>query len=100
MGYLASLLMGRFSSIIGALANALGLVRKCGIPKMSNPTQFLQSAAMQEEFANLTYFMATAMTNGGILVNGPMIISALLFLASDFSKKLRSNPSIPGLSIP
>lgn len=54
---------------------------------------------MHEEFANITYFMATAMSNGGILVSGPMIISGLLFLTSEFYKKLRVNPSMPVLSI-
>lgn len=78
----------------------MGLVRKCGMPKWSNPLEFLQQAAMQEEFANVSYFMATAMTNGGLFVSGPMIISALLFLSTEFQKKIRANPSMPGLSIP
>jgi len=54
---------------------------------------------MQEEFANITYFMATAMSNGGVLVSGPMIISAGLFIGLELQKKLRANPSTPVLSI-
>ena len=99
MGYLASLFIGSYTTIVGVLANLMGLIRKCGMPNWSNPVQFLQAAVMQEEFANVTYFMATAMSNGGLLVSGPMIISAAMFIASEFSKKLRANPNTPGLSI-
>jgi len=84
VAYIASLFIGSYSTIVGVLANAIGLIRKCGMPKMSDPIQFLQSASMQEDFANITYFMATAMSNGGVLVSGPMIISAFLFLAGEF----------------
>ena len=99
-GFIVTLFIGRYSTIVGVLANLMGLIRKCGMPKWSNPLDFIQAAAMQEEFANVTYFMATAMSNGGLFVSGPMIISALLFLATELQKKLRSNPSMPGLSIP
>lgn len=80
-------------------ANAIGLIRKCGIPTWSAAIEYLQSAAFQDEFSNMTYLMATVMTSGNLFVSGPMIISALLFLAAEFQKKLRANPSLPVLSM-
>lgn len=91
--------MNRYSSLVGLAANAIGLVRKIGIPKWSAAIQYLQSAAFQDEFSNITYLMATIMTSSNLFVSGPLIISAFLFLAGEFQKKLRANPSFPILSI-
>lgn len=66
---------------------------------MSDPLNYIQSALMHEEFINITYFMATVMANGGLLVNGPMIISALLFVPAELSRRLTANPSTPVLSM-
>lgn len=68
------------------------------MPNWSAPMEFVQSAAFQDEFSNITYIMATIMS-GGLFVNGPMIISALLFLATEFKKKLQANPSLPLISM-
>lgn len=43
--------------------------------------------------------MATAMTAGNLFVNGPILIYAVLFLASEFNKILQRNPSAPVISM-
>jgi hypothetical protein len=84
---------------VGLAANLIGLIRKSGMPNWSAPMNFIQAAAFQEEFSNVTYLMATAMTSGNLFVYGPMLISAGLFLAVEFQKILQKNPSTPGLSM-
>ena len=99
VGYLVTLFLGRFTTLVGIAANFVGLVRKCGMPNFSAPLQFVQQAAFQDEFSNITYLIATVMTSGGLFVSGPIIISAFLFLATEFQKMLRTNPSLPILSM-
>ena len=82
------------------MANLVGIVRKNGMPNFKDPLPFIQNAAMSEEFVNVTYLMATVMSNGGLMVSGPLIISAVMFIATDLQKSLTANPNMPGLSIP
>lgn len=84
VGYFVTLVLGKYSSIVGLAANGIGLIRKAGIPSFSAIQQYVQSVVFQDEFHNMTYMMATMMSSGGLFVSGPIIVSGLLFLASEF----------------
>ena len=53
---------------------------------------------MYEEFANITYLMSVFMTNGGIFIYSPLLLSAALMLCLEFKKILDKNPSMPVIS--
>lgn len=61
---------------------------------------YAQSVIFTEEFATLTYVMSITMTSGGIFLNMPVIIAALLTLSIDLKKELDKNPSFPLVSQP
>jgi hypothetical protein len=52
-----------------------------------------------DEFHVMTYIMSVFMAPAGIFVSGPVLISALLILATDFNAMLVKNPELPLLSI-
>ena len=88
IAYLVMFPFGKYTTIIGVLANAIGMIRRCGIPALTlaGAQQFLQGVAFCDEFHNLTYLMATSMSGGNLFVAGPIIISAALFLAVELKK--------------
>jgi len=81
---------GKYTTIIGCLANVVGMIRRCGIPALTlaGAQQFMQGVAFCDDFHNLTYLFATSMAGGNLFVAGPIIISAALFLAVELKKTL------------
>lgn len=47
----------------------------------------------------MTYIMSVFMAPSGIFVSGPVLITALLILATEFNAMLVKNPALPVLSI-
>mmetsp|Transcript_17783 Transcript_17783/g.30123 ORF Transcript_17783/g.30123 Transcript_17783/m.30123 type:complete len:175 (+) Transcript_17783:392-916(+) len=78
------------------IANLLGLLRKAGMVKFS--LEYLQTLVYFEEFANVTYLISVFVTRGGLMIYGPLLISAGLALAIEFKRMLDANPSTPVLS--
>lgn len=81
------------------LANIFILFRKCGVPEYSSIMNYLQEIVLYEEFHNLTYMLSIFMAPGGLFIQAPLIISALLFLSLEFKKYLDKNPGIPLLNM-
>ena len=81
-----------------ALSCLIGIVRKAGMPRFS--TDYLQQVVFVEDFQTFTYFISVSMSKGGLFLNMPLIIMAVMNLAVDFKRMLDQNPNTPLLSVP
>ena len=72
-----------YTKSCAAVACAVGILKKAGIPSYAGIQLWVQDAILAPEFHTMTYLMATFMCPGGLFVDAPIMIAAGVYLIGE-----------------